>query len=173
MEVGYNPKDIKAAGELIKKKNPDIVALKKKLRLPTKEHPQTKEVLENENQKYEMMNLIIQLTAQLKEMETEMDKLVQEKQASMEAVPINSIPIASTSPLVDALAPSSTIVPATIATPITTEVLATTPATTSATTSTVPTTHPNDEASKLIKRMHDMSIKTTKINRLKEQLKNL
>ena len=61
MEVGYNPKDIKVAEELNKKKNVDIVSLKKQLKLPTTEHPQTKEVLKNENQKDEMMNLIIQL----------------------------------------------------------------------------------------------------------------
>ena len=70
IEIGYNPTDIKAAEELIKKKNADIVALKKQLKLPTIEHPQTKEVLKTDNQKDEMMNLIIQLTAQLKEMET-------------------------------------------------------------------------------------------------------
>ena len=66
MEVGYDPNNIKATEELIKKKNADIAELKKKLKLPTTEHPQNKEVLENENHKEEMMNLIIQLTTQLK-----------------------------------------------------------------------------------------------------------
>ena len=72
IEVGYNPTDIKAAEELTKKKktkkNVGIATLKKQLKLPTTKHPQTKEVLEKDNQKDEMMNLIIQLTAQLKEM---------------------------------------------------------------------------------------------------------
>ena len=68
-----------------------------------------------------------------------MDKLVQEKQAIMEAVPITIIPIVSTS------APASAI----------------------------PTAHPTDEASKLIKAMEDISIQTTKINKLKEQVKSL
>jgi len=76
IEIGYNPTDIKAEEELIKNKNATITALKKQLKLPTTEHPQTKEVLETLNQKDEMMNLIIQLTTQLREMETEMDKLV-------------------------------------------------------------------------------------------------
>ena len=50
-EVGYNPKDIKATEELTKKKNVDIVALKKQLKLPNTEHPQTKEVSETEKSK--------------------------------------------------------------------------------------------------------------------------
>ena len=45
MEVGYNPKYIKAAEELIKKKNANIATLKKELKLPTTEHPQTREFL--------------------------------------------------------------------------------------------------------------------------------
>ena len=67
MEVGYNPKDIKATEELIKKKNAKIIALKKQLNLSNTEHPKTKEVLEIGNQKDEMMNLIIQMRTQLKE----------------------------------------------------------------------------------------------------------
>ena len=116
------------------------------------------------------MNLIIHLIAQLKEMEIEMDKLLQEKQASMEAVPITAIPIASTSAPFATSAPLSTSIPATTAIPMPTEVLATTPTTT---TIAVPIAHHIDEARKLIKEMHDMSIQTTKINRLKEQVKNI
>ena len=71
-----------------------------------------------------------------------MDKLVQEKQASMEAVPITVIPIVSTS------------------TPVSTSTLA----------STIPKSHPIDEANKLIKEMEDMSIQNTNINKLKEQV---
>lgn len=39
IKIGYNPNDIKAAKNLIKKKNEDIVALNKKLKLPPCEHP--------------------------------------------------------------------------------------------------------------------------------------
>ena len=76
IKIGYNSNDIKAAEKLIKKKNEDIVALKKKLKLPPSKHTQTKEFLESQTQKYEMMDLILQLNSQLKEMENEMDKLV-------------------------------------------------------------------------------------------------
>ena len=114
------------------------------------------------------MNLIIQLTAQLKEMENEMDKLVQENKASMEEIPVTAIPIASTAVPSTSSSPLPTIVAVTTTIPVTTEV-STTPATTPTTT----VAHPNDEASKLIKAMQDMSIQTNKINRLKEQVKCL
>jgi len=39
IEIGYNPNDIKATKNLIKKKIEDIVALKKQLKLPPFEHP--------------------------------------------------------------------------------------------------------------------------------------
>jgi len=45
IENGYNPNDIKVVEKLIKKKNEDIAALKKKLKLNPSEHPQIKEVL--------------------------------------------------------------------------------------------------------------------------------
>jgi len=45
--LGHDPSHIKATEQLIKKKNDDIVALKKQLKLPRLKHPQTKEVLES------------------------------------------------------------------------------------------------------------------------------
>ena len=56
-----------------------------------------------------MMNFILQLTAQLKEMENDMDKLVRKKKASLELIPVTAIPIVTItvpSTLADALAPS-------------------------------------------------------------------
>ena len=66
IEVGNDPTNVKVTDELIKKRNADIVALKKQLKLPPSEHPQEKEVLQDANQKDEMMNLILQLTTQIK-----------------------------------------------------------------------------------------------------------
>lgn len=146
IEIGYNPNDIKAAENLIKKKNEDIVALKKQVKLLPSEHPQTEEVLENQSQKDEMMDLILQLNAQLKKMENEMGKLVQEKQASMEAVTVTTIPTITTS-IPYALAASV----ATTALVATTLPIAST--TTSAIGSTTTTAHPSDEVGKLIKAM--------------------
>ena len=59
IELGYNPNDVKATEKLIKKKNEDIAALKKKLKLPHSEHPKTKKVLESQTQQEEMMDLIL------------------------------------------------------------------------------------------------------------------
>ena len=111
------------------------------------------------------MNLIIQLATQLKEMENEMDKVVQEKKASMEAIPVTAIPTITT------------IVPYTSSTPVATTVpvatmVSTTSTTTPATYSTS-SSHPSDQADKLIKSMQDVSIQTTEINRMKEHVKNL
>ena len=77
--MGYDPTNVKSTEELTKNKNSNIVALIKQLKLPPTKHPQAKEILQESNQKDEMMSLILQLTSQMKEMEIEMDKLVQEK----------------------------------------------------------------------------------------------
>lgn len=84
----------------------------------------------------------------------------------MEAATATTIPIVTTvvpSTLVASLAPTAPVA-TTIPTGSTT---------TPATGSTITTTHPSDEASKLIKAIEDMSIQTTEINRLKEQIKSL
>jgi len=49
IELGHDPKDVKAVESLIKKKNDDIVALRKQLKLPPLIHPQTAEVIEKQN----------------------------------------------------------------------------------------------------------------------------
>ena len=59
MQVGYDPTNIKATEALVKKKNEDIVALRKQLKLPQSEHPKTKEDIQEQKEKYEMMSLII------------------------------------------------------------------------------------------------------------------
>jgi hypothetical protein len=43
LKIGYDPANVKAAEEMIKKKNADIASLRKQLKLPPTEDPQTKE----------------------------------------------------------------------------------------------------------------------------------
>jgi len=86
-------------------------------------------------------------------METKIDKLVQEKQARKEVVPITAISIGAIA------ATSSISVP--------------TSASSTVATSAKSTTHPTDEANKLIQAMEDMSIETKHINKLKEKVKIL
>lgn len=92
IELGHDPNDIKASAKLIKKKNEDITTIKKQLKLPHLKHPQTKEVLESQTHQEEMMDLVLQLNDQLKEMEKELDSLIQLKQASLEISHTTIIP---------------------------------------------------------------------------------
>ena len=62
-------KIVKEMEDMSLKRNEDIEALRKQLKLPQREHLQTKEIIQEQSEKYDMMNLILQLTAQVKEME--------------------------------------------------------------------------------------------------------
>jgi len=91
------------------------------------------------------MDLVLQLNDQLKEMEKELDNLIQLKQASLETAPATIIPTVTT------------IIPSTLATSLApTAPLATTLSV--ATNSKTTTAHLGDEVSKLVKAMEDMSI---------------
>jgi hypothetical protein len=79
LKIGYDPSNMKAVKEMIKKKNSKIASLTKQLKLPPTVDLQAKEIAETEGEKYEMLNLIMEQNAQLKEMEVEMEKLVKEK----------------------------------------------------------------------------------------------
>ena len=86
IELGHDPKDIKAAERLIKKKNDDVVALRKQLKLPPLIHPQTVEVIEKQNEE-ELMDLVLKLNEQLKETEQEIEKAFQSKQGEPNTIP--------------------------------------------------------------------------------------
>ena len=66
LQVGYDPSNVQVAELLIKKNNDDIAALRKQLKLPQSEHPQTKEILQDQTEKEEMMKLILKLTIRSK-----------------------------------------------------------------------------------------------------------
>jgi len=61
IELGHDLKDIKATKPLIKKKNYDIDALKKQLKIPQLQHPQTIEVIENQTKHEDLMDLVLKL----------------------------------------------------------------------------------------------------------------
>jgi len=44
IKLGYDPSNVKTTEEIIRRKNADIATLKKQLKLPSTEEPQTKEV---------------------------------------------------------------------------------------------------------------------------------
>jgi hypothetical protein len=112
LKIGYDPANIKAAEEMIKKKNADITSLRKQLKLPPTEDPQTKEIAEREGEKDEMMRLLMEQNAQLREMEAEMEKLLKEREQAntVEAIPLSAIPIAGLSMAKMTAVPSATTV---------------------------------------------------------------
>jgi hypothetical protein len=80
LKIGYDPSNVKAAEEMLKKKNVDIASLRKQLKLPPTEDSQAKEMAETEGEKEEMLKLIMEHNAQIKEMEAELERLVKEKE---------------------------------------------------------------------------------------------
>ena len=95
VKIGYDPKDINVAQEVIKKKNLDIPALRKQLNLPSTKDPLNKDIEENVTQKADMMKLIIYQNVQIKQMEIEMEIMIKEKEQSQRVaiVPLDAIPI--------------------------------------------------------------------------------
>jgi hypothetical protein len=79
LKIGYDPSNVKAVEEMLKKKNVDIASLRRQLKLPPTEDAQAKEIAETEGEKDEMLKLIMEQNAQLREMEVELEKLVKEK----------------------------------------------------------------------------------------------
>lgn len=113
-----------------------------------------------------MMSLILQLTAQIKEIEVQMDQLVQEKETVKEPLIPTVILVITTavpSTLGEKLAPKE---PLATTVPVTSS-------TTSATESSTTTLQPTDESSQLVKEMEEMSLKTNEINRLIKIIENL
>jgi ribosomal protein L21 len=80
--------NVKVAEDLLKKKNVDIASLRKQLKLPATKYSQAKEVVENKGHKQEMLKLIMEQSAQIREMEASMDKLIKEKEQNVQMVMI-------------------------------------------------------------------------------------
>lgn len=77
--LGHNPNDVKSAEALIKKKDEDIAALRKQLKLPSFRHPQIAEIIQKKSEE-ELMDLILQLNEQLEETEQELERSLKSKQ---------------------------------------------------------------------------------------------
>jgi hypothetical protein len=63
LKIGYDPSNIKATEEMIKKNNADIASLRKQLKLPPTEDSQAKEIEEKEGKKDEMLKLLMEQNA--------------------------------------------------------------------------------------------------------------
>jgi hypothetical protein len=150
LKIGYDPSNVKAAEEMVKKKNADIASLRKQLKLPPTEDSQAKEIAEAEGEKDEMLKLIMEQNTQLKEMEAELERLVKEKEQStpMEVIPLSVVPLAGVST-------------ASVATTSTVEIPSDAPL--SALEKTV----------ELSKSMEEMNLQETEISRLKREVESL
>lgn len=80
--MGHNPKDFKGIEALIKKKDDDIAALRKKLKLPASRHPQTEEVIKK-NLEEEMMELLLKMNEKLTETKKELEQALKDKHPSV------------------------------------------------------------------------------------------
>lgn len=91
---GHNPKDVKVAEALIKKKNVGIVALRKKLKLPPLMYPYTIEVVEKKNEE-ELMDLVLKLNEKLRETEQELEKTLESRQSESTSHPLKVVSVLS------------------------------------------------------------------------------
>jgi hypothetical protein len=63
LKISYDPSNVKAAKEMIKKNNADIASLRKQLKLPPTKDSQVKEIAEKEGEKDEMLKLLMEQNA--------------------------------------------------------------------------------------------------------------
>jgi hypothetical protein len=148
LKIGYDPTNVKATEGLLNKNNVDITSLRKQLKILAIEDSQAKEVVETKGHKEEMLNLIMEKNAQIREMEAEIDKLRKEKEQNvqmsmipLEAVPLTGIRTTEASTLADILS----AIPVQV----------------------------SDASEKLVKSMEDMSLQGEEIKKLQEEVKNL
>ena len=115
------------------------------MKLPPTEDSQAKEIAEKEGEKDEMLKLLMEQNAQLKEMEAEMERLLKEKEQMkpMESIPLSAIPIAGFSTTTVTSIPSAT-----------------------------PVSLP-EGTTDLAKSMETMNLQETEISRLKKEVENL
>lgn len=78
MELRHDPKDPKGIQALIKKKEEDIAALKKQLRLPITMHPQTTEVAQQKGEE-DVVSLLMRMNERLAETEKAFEAELQGK----------------------------------------------------------------------------------------------
>jgi hypothetical protein len=150
LKIGYDPSNVKAAEEMLKKKNVDIASLRKQLKLSATEDSQAKEKVETEGEKEEMLKLIMEQNAQIKEMEAELERLVKEKECAtpMEVIPLSAIPLIGVSTVI-ASATTTTKLPS--ITPLTAL----------------------EKSVELARSMEEMTFQESEIKRLEKEIENL
>ena len=162
MDLGHDPKDPKGINALMKKKEDDIAALKKQLRLPATIHPQTAEVAQ-EKQGEDMMDLIMRMNQRMIQMEQELEKAVQDKQGESASQP------PMTAPTIPAVLPTA-LVAIPLVVPLPTADTATTDASAASATTTTESSLSMEEMLKAVK---ELEIQMTELKEAKEKLAKL
>ena len=78
VDLGHDPKSPKGVKAIMKKKEDDIDALRKQLRLPPTMHPQTAELVQ-EKEAEDTMDLLMRMNQRKIQMEEELERTVQGK----------------------------------------------------------------------------------------------
>jgi len=97
MELGNDPKDPKGIQALINKKEEDIAALRKQLRLPITMHPQTIEVAQQKEEE-DVVNMLMRMNERLLQTEKALETVLQQKQGEVASRPLETAPIHATAP---------------------------------------------------------------------------
>ena len=159
--MGHDPKEAKAIEALIKKKDEDIAALRKQLKLPPSRHPQTDEVIRQKSEE-DLMDLLLKLNEQLDDTAQTLEKALKDKQGESTSQPPNVIPVVSTA------------VPSTLGAALAQNVLAVTveaitDTATIGTTGVAQGSTTNLSTEELIKSMEDLKLQVLELNKLKEK----
>lgn len=82
IELGHDPTDPKGIQALMKKKNEDIVALKRQIKLPATMHPQTIEIAQQKEEQ-DVVALLMTLHKRLIEIESALEASLKAKQEDL------------------------------------------------------------------------------------------
>jgi len=158
MDLGHDPNNLKGIKALRNKKEDDIAATKKQLRLPATMHPQTAELVQ-EKEAEDKMDLLMKMNQRIIQMEEELERALQGKQGESTSQPPQIAPIIVTLPPTQA----ATIPPIILASTTTTT-------TTDATTTTTIVPESSMIMEEMMKAIKKIEVQVTELKESKEKL---
>lgn len=153
VDLGHDPKDPKGVRTLMKKKDDDIAALKKRFRLLPTEHPQIGE-LQKKKEAEDQFDLMMRLNQRVIDLEGELEKELQGKQGESASQPPQRVPT-------DVATPSEPVA------------LPNIPTTADATVETTTVLMSSMSVDDLIEAVNKLKLQATEINETKEKLAKL
>jgi len=98
IELGHDPSDTKGIQDLIKKKDEDIAALRRQIKLPATLHPQTTEVVKRKEEQ-DVVALLMTLHKRLIETKGALEASMKAKQGDLASQPTRIATAIETAPL--------------------------------------------------------------------------